>query len=257
MRWMEGGWLRGPETNALKTKPYHPSNCEEELAFSGRKFWALSGSTNPTWKMLFITELLAIDGSPRPSHDIRLIVEYPTHQRITGASTLNPGQSARQALGRIPSPRLMEVLASWRRLVLKESPYGFTHFLTENLYPTGMPSTCRASTRTTSLMISFECFSQSNPRAAGSVASGTTGRERRESSDEQTNDAWLMLLFSGWYVVLFTVEASEGKPLAGRTDMNVRVSRFTASSEKRSIQVFPLLGMGFPERGIRRARAVQ
>jgi hypothetical protein len=78
-----------------------------------------------------------------------------------------------------------------------------------------------------------------------------------KASDEQTNDAWLMLLFSGWYVVLFTVEASEGKPLAGRTDMNVRVSRFTASSEKRSIQMFPLLGMGFPERGIRRARAVQ
>lgn len=36
-----------------------------------------------------------------------------------------------------------------------------------------------------------------------------------KSSDEQTNDAWLMLLFSGWYVVLLTVEASEGKPLAG------------------------------------------
>jgi hypothetical protein len=48
-----------------------------------------------------------------------------------------------------------------------------------------------------------------------------------KASDEQTNDAWLMLLFSGWYVVLLTVEASEGKPLAGRTDMNVRISRFT------------------------------
>lgn len=56
-----------------------------------------------------------------------------------------------------------------------------------------------------------------------------------KASDEQTNDAWLMLLFSGWYVVLLTVEASEGKPLAGRTDMNVRISRFTASSEKRAI----------------------
>jgi hypothetical protein len=66
-----------------------------------------------------------------------------------------------------------------------------------------------------------------------------------------------MLLLSGWYVVLFTVEASEGKALAGRTDMNVRISRFTASSEKRSIQVFPLLGMAFPERGIRTVRAVQ
>jgi hypothetical protein len=32
-----------------------------------------------------------------------------------------------------------------------------------------------------------------------------------EASDEQTNDAWLILLFSGWYVVLLTVEASEGK----------------------------------------------
>lgn len=32
-----------------------------------------------------------------------------------------------------------------------------------------------------------------------------------KASDEQTNDAWLMLLFSGWYVVLLTVEASEGK----------------------------------------------
>jgi hypothetical protein len=67
-----------------------------------------------------------------------------------------------------------------------------------------------------------------------------------KASDEQTNDAWLMLLFSGWYVVLLTVEASEGRPLlAGRADMNVRISRFTASSEKRSIKAFPLLGMTF------------
>lgn len=36
-----------------------------------------------------------------------------------------------------------------------------------------------------------------------------------KASDEQTNDAWLMLRFSGWYVVLLKVEASEGKPLAG------------------------------------------
>ena len=78
-----------------------------------------------------------------------------------------------------------------------------------------------------------------------------------EASDEQTNDAWLMLLFSCCYVVLLTVEASEGKPLAGGTDMNVRISRFTTSSEKRSIQVFPLLGMTFPEREIITVRAVQ
>ncbi len=78
-----------------------------------------------------------------------------------------------------------------------------------------------------------------------------------EASDEQTNDAWLILLFSGWYVVLLTIEASEGKTLAGGTDMNVRISRFTTSSEKRSIQVFPLLGMTFPERGTRTVRAVQ
>lgn len=54
-------------------------------------------------------------------------------------------------------------------------------------------------------------------------------------SDELMNVAWLMLQFSGWYVVLLKAEASEGKPLAGRTDMNARVSRFTASSEKRSV----------------------
>jgi hypothetical protein len=48
-----------------------------------------------------------------------------------------------------------------------------------------------------------------------------------KASVEQTNDAWLMLLFSGWYVVLLAVEASEGKPLAGRADMKVRISRFT------------------------------
>lgn len=78
-----------------------------------------------------------------------------------------------------------------------------------------------------------------------------------EASDELTNDAWLMLLFSCWYVVLLTVEASEGKPLAGKADMNVWISRLTLSSEKRSIQVFPLLGMTFPERGVRTVRAVQ
>jgi hypothetical protein len=78
-----------------------------------------------------------------------------------------------------------------------------------------------------------------------------------KASDEQTNDAWLMLLFSGWYVLLFVVEASEGKHFAWRTDMNVRISRFTASSEKRSFPVFPLLGMTFPERETRTVRAVQ
>jgi hypothetical protein len=49
------------------------------------------------------------------------------------------------------------------------------------------------------------------------------------------NVAWLMLLFSGWYVVLLKAEASEGKTLAGRTDMNARLSRFTVSSEKRPV----------------------
>ncbi len=32
-----------------------------------------------------------------------------------------------------------------------------------------------------------------------------------KASDEQPNDAWLMLLFSGWYVLLFTVEAKRGQ----------------------------------------------
>ncbi len=68
-----------------------------------------------------------------------------------------------------------------------------------------------------------------------------------KASDEQTNYAWLMLLFSAWYGVSVTVEASEGKALAGRTDMKVRLSRFTASSEKRSVQLFPFLGMIFPQ----------
>jgi hypothetical protein len=40
--------------NALKSKTYHPSNNEEELAFSGRKFWALSGSTNRELQLLHI-----------------------------------------------------------------------------------------------------------------------------------------------------------------------------------------------------------
>jgi hypothetical protein len=40
------------------------------------------------------------------------------------------------------------------------------------------------------------------------------------------NDTWLILLFYGWYVVLLKVEASEGKTLPGRTDMNVRMSGF-------------------------------
>lgn len=31
------------------------------------------------------------------------MMEYPTHQRITGDSTLNPGQSSRRALGRVTS----------------------------------------------------------------------------------------------------------------------------------------------------------
>lgn len=75
-----------------------------------------------------------------------------------------------------------------------------------------------------------------------------------KASDEQTNDAWLMLLFSGWYVVLPTVEQARANHLPS---MNVRVSRFTASSEKRYIQVFPFLGSTLPERGIRTVRAVQ
>jgi hypothetical protein len=45
-------------------------------------------------------------------------------------------------------------------------------------------------------------------------------------------EAWLILLFSGWRVKMFKLETSEGKmTLVRKTDMNVRRSRFTASSE--------------------------
>jgi hypothetical protein len=49
------------------------------------------------------------------------------------------------------------------------------------------------------------------------------------------NNAWLILQFSGWYVEVSKLETSEGKTLVGKTVMNVRKSRFTASSETRSI----------------------
>jgi hypothetical protein len=56
--------------NALKTKPYHPSNCEE--ASQGEKVWALSGSTNRELQLLHFVF------SPQAATS-----KMPFHQRIT------------------------------------------------------------------------------------------------------------------------------------------------------------------------------
>lgn len=102
-------------------------------------------------------------------------MKYPTRQRITLRHStqaravdrsLHPIRSIPPYLlvYRYRHPGGWNVLASSRSVALKESPCGFTHFLTENLYSTGTSSTCKVGTRTTSLMISFECFFLSQTR---------------------------------------------------------------------------------------------
>jgi hypothetical protein len=100
--------------NALKTKRYHPSNCEE--ASQGEKPGHFLSATHRELQLLHIVfsppaakcsssanYSPAIGGSPRSSHDIRLIiVKQPVSE---SPSALNPGQSGRQVLGRVTSTK--------------------------------------------------------------------------------------------------------------------------------------------------------
>jgi len=135
--------------NALKTKPYHLSNVRKLLR---EKVWALSDSTNrelhflhlvfspptATWKILYSSSANyspAIDGSPRSSYDIRLVVKYPTRQPITLRHSTQARAVDRSLDTSTQSDLFLpissyryrhlggwNVLASSRSFVLKESP---------------------------------------------------------------------------------------------------------------------------------------
>ncbi|KAN0127035.1 hypothetical protein V8E52_000675 [Russula decolorans] len=233
----------GPQS-ALKTKPYHPSNCEEA-----------------SWREKSGLFMAAITNSE---------VSNPSTNH---PSALNPGQSGRQVLGRVTSIQsdlLLPISSPFARRRPQGVACGVTHFLTETLYPTGMPSTCKLSPRWVPVLGMSDILLVPHPEGRGicsvigkrndqRIPITSTGKKlrrdyltaRQDLGQPQglleyiimhQDEAILLVIFnaanfSGWYVVLLTVEASEGKTLAGRTDMNVRISRFTASSEKRTIQV--------------------